>query len=351
MNFIIGLKDFYFEKRTFFSSTKTELWGEEMEYKKLGKTGLEVSKLCLGTMSFGRWINEESSVAILETAMENGINFIDTANFYGKGQDTSYPYGTGASEEILGRALKGKRDQLVLATKVGLPTGKGPNKQGLSSKHILEEVENSLRRLQTDYIDLFQVHTFDPHTPLEETLVALDQLVRDGKVRYIGCSNYAAWQIAKSHSISERLSIQRYISVQPQYSMLVRDIENELLPFCSSENVGAIVYSPMARGLLSGKYKNMEDVPEDSRAAHGEARLKALFTERNFQLVKEFQQLANKEEISLSQFSLAWVLNQALVTSAIIGATKVSHITDAIEIADYKMPIELLKKIDEIYYK
>lgn len=319
-----------------------------MIYKNLGNSGLEVSAICLGTMSFGRWINEEASRLILNTALERGINFIDTANFYGKGQDQSFAYGTGEAEEILGRALKGRREEVVLATKVGHPTGAAKNQRGLSRIHIMKEIDLSLKRLQTDYIDLYQVHLFDPNTPLEETLTTLNDLVRQGKVRYIGCSNYAAWQIAKSHGISELLKLEKYISVQPQYSLLVRDIEKELLPFCEIEDVGVMVYSPMARGMLSGKYNHIEDVPPDSRAAHGEWRLKALFTQHNFQLVEKYRQLAEMNNVSLSQFSLAWVLNQKNVTSAIVGATKVHHITDAIEVVDWKWDDELLEKVNQI---
>ncbi len=318
-----------------------------MQYKKLGSTGLEVSNICLGTMSFGRWIDEKSSVAILNAAVESGINFIDTANYYGKGQDATPEYGTGAAEEILGRTLRWRRDEVVLATKVGLPMGYGKNSAGLSRVHIMREVEKSLQRLQTDYVDLYQVHFFDPNTSLEETLRALDDLVRQGKVRYIGCSNFAAWQIAKSHGISERMNLEKFVSVQPQYSLLVRDVENELIPFCETEEVGMVVYSPMARGMLSGKYNGPEDVPAHSRAAHGEKRLFKLFSERNFELVEQYKDLANKAEMSLSQFALSWVLNQRAVTSAIIGATKVSHVTDAVEVSDLQLPEELLQEIDK----
>jgi 1-deoxyxylulose-5-phosphate synthase len=316
-----------------------------MQYKRLGNTGLEVSNLCLGTMAFGRWIDEAASVEILHTALESGINFIDTANFYGKTQDEPFVHGNGESEEIIGRWLKGKRNEVVLATKVGLPMSERKNDRGLSRVHIMKEVENSLLRLQTDYIDLYQVHTFDPHTPLEETLRALDDLVHQGKVRYIGCSNYAAWQIAKSHGISEKLNLAKYISVQPQYNLLSREIEQELLPFCQSEGVGVMVYSPLARGVLSGKYKNLEDVPAESRMARGERLIKGYFTERNFQLVDYYHRLAEKNEVSLSQFALSWVLNQPVVTSAIIGASKVYHVTDAAAISDFKFTKDLLEEM------
>ncbi|SFC51735.1 Predicted oxidoreductase [Bacillus sp. OV322] len=319
-----------------------------MQYKKLGKTGLEVSNLCLGTMAFGRWIDEDASHSILDTALESGINFVDTANFYGKGQDEEFKHGTGESEEIIGRYLKGKRDQVVLATKVGIQMGRGKNERGLSRVHIMNEIDNSLRRLQTDYIDLYQVHIFDESTPLEETLRTLDDIVRQGKVRYIGCSNYAAWQIAKSHGISHRLNLEKYVSVQPQYNLLSREIEQELLPFSQSEGVGVMVYSPMARGMLSGKYQSPEDAPAESRAAHGEQLLKKYFTSENFKKVEHYREIAEKNEVSLSQLALSWVLNQDAVTSAIIGATKIHHVTEAAEICDCKWNQDMLDEIDRV---
>ncbi|MCM3570285.1 aldo/keto reductase [Neobacillus mesonae] len=319
-----------------------------MQYKKLGSTGLKVSNLCLGTMAFGRWIDEKSSASIIETALENGINFIDTANFYGQGQDTKNPYGTGESEAIIGRALKGKRDQVVLATKVGLRMGPGQNDVGLSRTHIIREVEHSLKRLQTDYIDLYQAHHFDPSTPIEETLRAFDDLIRSGKVRYIGCSNFAAWQIAKAHGISERMNLEKFISVQPQYNLLSREIENELLPFCESEGVGVLVYSPLARGMLSGKYKKKEEFPPESRAAHGERLIKQYFTDRNFSLVNRYQELADQHDVSLVQFAMSWILNQPAVTSAILGASKAYHVTDAVKISDWQWPEELLKEVNQL---
>ncbi|SNX69958.1 aryl-alcohol dehydrogenase-like predicted oxidoreductase [Bacillus oleivorans] len=322
-----------------------------MQYKNLGKTGLKVSNLCLGTMAFGRWIDEQASRAIIDAALENGINFIDTANYYGKGQDAEIPYGTGECEEIIGSALKGRRDQVVLATKVGLSMGSGKNDSGLSRTHIMREVDRSLLRLQTDYIDLYQVHRFDPLTPIEETLRALDDLVHQGKIRYIGCSNFAAWQIAKAHGISEKLNLEKFISVQPQYNLLSREIEQELLPFCESEGVGVLVYSPLARGVLSGKYKNLDDIPPESRAAHGERLIKNYFTERNFQLVNGYRALAEANGINLSQFALAWVLNQPAVTSALIGASKVSHITDAVQVSNWKWPEGLMEQVDSLNLK
>lgn len=316
-----------------------------MEYGNLGTTGLRVSSISLGTMAFGRWIDEQASVEILDTAIDAGINLIDTANFYGKGQDEAFKYGSGESEEIIGRYLKGKREKIVLATKVGLPTGKDINDRGLSRFHIMREVEHSLRRLQTDYIDLYQVHRFDPHTPIEETLSALTELVRQGKVRYIGCSNFAAWQMAKADGISKLNGWERFVSSQSQYNLLSRELEDEVIPFCLSENVGLLVYSPMARGMLSGKYKSQGDVPEGSRAAKGEALIQKYFTDENFERVSNYRKLAEEHDVNMSQFSLSWILNQPAVTAALIGASKPHHVTDAVRIADWKWSDELKEQV------
>jgi aryl-alcohol dehydrogenase-like predicted oxidoreductase len=312
-----------------------------MRYSNLGKSGLRVSNLSLGTMAFGRWIDEKASAEILDRAFDAGINLIDTANFYGKGQDEAFKYGTGESEEIIGRHLKGKRDKIVLATKVGLPVGQYVNDAGLSRFHILREVENSLKRLQTDYIDLYQVHRFDRRTPIEETLSALSDLVKQGKVRYIGCSNYAAWQMAKANGLSDFYGLEHFISSQSQYNLLSRELEQEVIPFCLSEKMGLLVYSPMARGMLSGKYTSKEEVPEESRAAKGEQLIQSYFTNENFDRVAKYRQLAEEQNVNLSQFSLAWILNQPAVTSAIVGASKPQHVTEAVQVSDWKWPNEL----------
>jgi len=319
-----------------------------MNYLNLGSTGLRVSNLSLGTMAFGRWIDEKASAEILDSALDAGINLIDTANFYGKGQDEPFKYGTGASEEIIGRALKGRRDKIVLATKVGLSMGTDTNDSGLSRFHIMREVENSLRRLQTDYIDLYQVHRFDDRTPLEETLSALTDLVKQGKVRYIGCSNYAAWQMAKADGISNLKGLEPFVSSQSQYNLLSREVEEEIIPYCLSENVGLLVYSPMARGMLSGKYLSREDFPEGSRAAQGEQLIQNYFTQANFERVAAYKRLADENDKNLSQFSLSWILNQSAVTSAIVGASKPHHVTDAVKISDWKWSEELKERVKHI---
>ncbi|MDN7246517.1 aldo/keto reductase [Planococcus shenhongbingii] len=312
-----------------------------MKYSNLGRSGLRISNLSLGTMAFGRWIDEKASAEILDRAIDAGINLIDTANFYGKGQDEAFKYGTGESEEIIGRNLKGRRDKIVLATKVGLPVGQYVNDAGLSRFHIMREVENSLKRLRTDYIDLYQVHRFDRRTPLEETLSALTELVKQGKVRYIGCSNYAAWQMAKANGFSDFYGLEHFISSQSQYNLLSRELEHEVIPFCLSERMGLLVYSPMARGMLSGKYDSKEGLPEESRAAKGEQLIQHYFTDANFERIDKYKQLAEEQGVNLSQFSLAWILNQPAVTSAIVGASKPQHVTEAVNISDWKWPHEL----------
>ncbi|WP_183192904.1 aldo/keto reductase [Brevibacillus nitrificans] len=320
-----------------------------MRYQRLGRTGLKVSSVSLGTMAFGRWIGEKESAEVLDAALDAGINLIDTADVYGRGMDLGNPLQTGESEEILGKLLQGKRNEIVLATKVNGRVGNGVNDAGLSRYHIIRAVENSLRRLRTDHIDLYQVHRFDPQTPLEETLRALDDLVHQGKVRYIGASNFAAWQLAKAHGVSERLGLHRLESIQPEYSIISRQIEQELLPFAESEAVGVIVYSPLGRGLLTGKYRQGEAPPQGSRGAAGEQRLLTLLEqERHYQIVEELKPLAEERGWTLPQLALAWVLNNPVVTSAILGASRASHVTEAIRALDKPLsPVEI-QEIDRI---
>ncbi|MDB4895792.1 MAG: adol/keto oxidoreductase [Firmicutes bacterium] len=320
-----------------------------MQFRRLGNSGLKVSNLCLGTMAFGRWIDEDSSARVLDAALDAGVNFVDTADVYGKGMDNDTPDQKGESEAILGSLLGARRQRLVLATKVRGEMGRGPNEQGLSRGHIMAAVDASLRRLRTDYIDLYQCHSFDPNTPIEESLRALDDLVRQGKVRYIGCSNFAAWQIAKAHGISERLGLARFVSVQPQYSLLVRDVEGELLPFCRSEGVGVIPYSPMARGLLTGKYRKGEEPPAGTRAAAGEKRLHALMSDETFDRVERFRAACTEWGLAMPQVATAWVLANPAVTSAIVGASKPEQVADAAAAAELQLSAEQLQTLDQIF--
>jgi aryl-alcohol dehydrogenase-like predicted oxidoreductase len=320
-----------------------------MNHRQLGATGLKVSEVSLGCMAFGRWIGEDESQRVLDAALDAGITLLDTADVYGKGMDNGNPLQSGESEDILGRILRGRRDEVIIATKVHGRVGTGVNDAGQSRFHIMRAVENSLRRLQTDYIDLYQVHSFDEQTPLEETLRGMNDLVVQGKVRYIGCSNYAAWQIAKAHGISALKGLHRFESVQPQYSIISRDIEKELLPFCRSEKVGVIVYSPLGRGLLTGKYRAGEEPPAGTRGAAGEHRLKLLMAEqRNFRIVEALKPLADNRGWTLAQFALAWVLSNPTISSAILGASRPEQIYDAVKYIENKLTVEELKQVDEI---
>ncbi|GMA50664.1 hypothetical protein GCM10025857_20210 [Alicyclobacillus contaminans] len=226
-----------------------------MQYRRLGQSGLEVSVLGLGTNAFGGRADKAASIQVIHAALDAGVNFIDTANIYTNTM----------SEQIIGEALAGRRQEVVLATKAGMPRGEGPNERGGSRVHLMRELEGSLRRLQTDYVDLYQIHAFDPHTPLEETLRALDDMVRQGKVRYIGASNYAAWELMKALGVSERLGLNRFVSIQPCYSLADRTIERELVPLCVDQGIGIIPYFPLAGGILTGKYAGVGNRPDRAR--------------------------------------------------------------------------------------
>lgn len=320
-----------------------------MKHRRLGRTGLKVSEVSLGTMAFGRWIEEPQSRDVFDAALNAGITLFDTADVYGKGMDRDNPLESGESETILGRIMKGRRDRVILATKVHGKVGTGPNDSGQSRYHIFRAVEASLQRLQTDYIDLYQVHRFDPHTPLEETLRALDDLVKSGKVRYIGCSNFAAWQIAKAHGISALHNLHRFESVQPEYSIITRDIESELLPFAEAEGVGVIVYSPLGRGLLTGKYRQGEAPPAGTRGAAGERRLQSLLSaDRNHRIVEAIKPLADQREWTLAQFALVWVLSNTTISSAILGASHPGQIDDALLHIGESLTDEELAEVDRV---
>ncbi|MEK5057410.1 aldo/keto reductase [Paenibacillus shunpengii] len=308
-----------------------------MEFRKFGRTGLKVSSVALGTMAFGRWIDEQASSTILDLALDKGINLVDTANVYGEG----------ASETILGNLLKERRHQIVLATKVHGRIGSGPNDGGQSRYHIYKAVDDSLRRLKTDYIDLYQVHRFDEETPLEETLRALDDLIHQGKVRYIGASNYAAWQLAKAHGISALHGLHRFESLQPEYSLISREIENEIIPFVQSEQVGVIVYSPLGRGVLTGKYKEGEAPPEGTRLAAGEPRLQQLLQKNAISIAEAIKPLAHERNLTPAQYALSWVLSRPGITSAILGASKPEHITEAATAWNERLSETELKRADE----
>jgi aryl-alcohol dehydrogenase-like predicted oxidoreductase len=320
-----------------------------MRIRLLGKTGLKVSDLCLGTMTFGSvpemrrapGCDEETSLAILNAYLESGGNFIDTADGYADGR----------SEEIVGKGLKGRRDDVVLATKVFFPVGPGANRKGLSRKHILWGIEASLRRLQTDYIDLYQVHCFDSHTPLEETLAALDALVRQGKVRYIGCSNFGGWQLAKALGVSALHGYARFDCLQPQYSLVCRSIEREILPLCRIEGVGVIVWSPLGGGFLRGKYRSGEGAPQASRLADSDPSMRSWielhFTERNFKTLRAVEEASSRLGKTLSQVALGWLLAMPGITSAIIGARNLAQLNENLGASGWDFPSDEWKKLDQ----
>ncbi len=296
-----------------------------MEYKKLGRTGLKVSPLCMGTMQFGWSVNEGDTHRILSAAVDSGINFIDTADIYSKWVDGNPG---GISETYIGNWIKQNkipRDKLVIATKVRGEMGKGPNDQGLSRIHIMKAVEDSLRRLQTDYIDLYQSHWTDDDTPIEETLRTFDDLVKQGKVRYVGASNYAAWEMMQALWTSDKYNLTRYDSLQPHYNLIHREeFERELRDVCKTYEIGVIPYSPLAGGFLTGKYRKNEPLPESKRA---EGRKRAM-TEKNFALLFEMEAMALPRKATISQIALAWVMSDTIVTSPIIGATSIAQLNE-----------------------
>jgi 1-deoxyxylulose-5-phosphate synthase len=320
-----------------------------MEIRRLGSSGMKVTSICLGTMAFGRWIDEPASARVIDAAFDAGINFFDTADMYGKGMDTGSLTDRGTSEEILGRLLGPRRSRILLATKVFNRMGPGPNEAGLSRLHIMNAAEASLRRLRTDWVDLYQCHRFDPQTSVEETLRAFDDLIRQGKVRYVGVSNWAAWQMAKAHGVADRLGLPRFVSNQPLYNLLDREIEQELVPFCLSEGVGIIPYSPLSRGLLTGKYRPGEAPPEGTRGAAGESRLQSLMTPENFTRVERFRSLCREWNRSMAGAATAWVLANPAVVSAIVGASRPEHVTDAVAAAAVRLTPEQKQELDALF--
>ncbi|MCW5934461.1 MAG: aldo/keto reductase [Fimbriimonadia bacterium] len=281
-----------------------------MKYNRLGKTGIKVSELCFGCMTLGDEADEAESIRLVNRCLEAGINFFDTANVYAEGR----------SEVITGKALKSVRHEVVIATKARHPVGQGPNDQGLSRLHLMAQLEISLKRLQTDYVDLYQVHRWDDETPLEETLKTLDDMVRQGKARYIGCSNFAAWHLMKALGISDRFGWERFASIQPRYNLIDRVIEMELLPACRSEGVGVIVYSPLAGGILTGKYALGMPFPEGTRGAESEFFRQKRALPHNLKRAQGIVETMKRFERPIIQTAIAWTLAHETVTSAIFGA-------------------------------
>jgi len=315
-----------------------------MKYHTFGNTGLFVSRLCMGAMTFGGkgfWqaigqLDQDEASSLVHRCLDAGINFFDTANVYSFGE----------SERMLGEALKGRRDQMVLATKVRGQMGEGPNEVGLSRKHIFDQVHGSLKRLQTDYIDLYQIHGYDPVTPLDETLSALDDLVRQGKVRYIGASNLAAWHLMKALGISERLGLARFESLQAYYTIAGRDLERELAPLLLDQRLGLMVWSPLAGGLLSGKFTREGGGPEGARRAGFD--FPPVDKERAFNVIDVMQPMAKEHGVSVANIALAWLLHQDVVTTVIIGAKNLEQLDDNLKAVDVELSDQQLQSLDEV---
>jgi|TARA_B100001964_G_C14228662_1_gene598947 aryl-alcohol dehydrogenase-like predicted oxidoreductase len=323
-----------------------------MEKRRMGRHGLEVPALCLGTMTFGLQVDESSSRVILDKAHEAGLMFLDTSDAYPLGGTLET---MGETESIIGRWMKDKRnrDQLLIATKCFAPTRRGPNNWGLSRQHIMESVEKSLSRLGTDYIDLYQSHGFDPHTPIEETLRAFEDLVTAGKVRYIGCSNYPAWRLGDALRAADRLGVAGYISVQPRYNLLYRDIEIELLPLCLDEGIGVICYNPLAGGFLSGKYKPGQAPVDGTRFTLGTAadRYQARYWhDSQFEAVETLKTVVESKGLDMVSVSVAWVLAQPGISSAIIGASKPEQLDANLAALDLVLDEELVDACEAAWW-
>ena len=320
-----------------------------MMYRNLGRTGLKVSELCLGTFNFGNQVNESDAIGIIDAALDAGINFLDTSDGYVKG----------ISEQIVGKALKSKRQRVVLATKVAFVTGTGPNDRGLSRAHIMQAVENSLSRLQTHYIDVYYAHIPDYHTPIAETLRAFDDLIHQGKVRYIACSNFFAWQLCKALWVSDTGNLARFECVEPPYNLLYRDIEDELLPLCASEKIGVCVYNPLAAGLLTGKYDPDKPLPPGTRFTQtslmsnnrpkGEVYKERYWTAENFAAIASLKAVAEAHGRSLTQFALAWILNNPLISSVIFGVSTLDHLAKNLEATGITLTSEELSVCDDVW--
>ncbi|MFL2077789.1 aldo/keto reductase family protein [Marinilactibacillus psychrotolerans] len=313
-----------------------------MEYRQLGNSGLKVSEIALGSwLTYGKTVEDTTAEDCIRLAYEKGINFFDTANVYEQGQ----------AEKVLGKVLKEyDRDKVVVATKVYFPMGDGPNDRGLSRKHIIEQCDRSLQRLGMNYVDLYQCHRFDPTVPLEETIMALEDLVKQGKVLYTGVSEWSAAQIEKAQGIIQHRGYHKMVSNQPVYNLLQRYIEKEVLPVSESHGMGQIVFSPLAQGVLTGKYKPNAEIPKDSRAANKEI---GRFVDRymdneTLEAVQKIDSIADQLDLTLVQLSLAWILRQPGVSSAIIGASKPSQIEENVQASGIKLSQDVLDEIDKV---
>lgn len=319
-----------------------------MEYRFLGRTGVKVSPLCLGTMNFGGRTDEKEAAAIINHAIESGINFIDTANVYGH-DPANFEFGRGRSEEIIGRTLKqnGKRSQIVLATKAHFPMSNDPNAQGSSRRHLIEQCEASLQRLQTDVIDLYQLHHPTNNVPIDETLRALDDLIRAGKVRYIGTSSFAAWQIMESLWVSKESGFNRFICEQPVYNLLDRRVERELIPMAQTYGLAIIPWSPLAGGLLTGSYQRGQAAPPDSRY-DAFWKQPSYLTDAVFDVLDVVEALAKEQDVTSAQIALRWCMDQPGVTSPIIGPRTVDQLKSNLGALEVALSEENSKRLDAI---
>ena len=308
-----------------------------MEYRRLGRSGLRVSAIGLGGNTFGRYADAARTAEIVGRALDLGVNLFDTADVYNSGQ----------SEEFIGRAIRGRREQALIATKVSSRVGDGPNDAGASRQHIMDGCEASLRRLGTDYIDLYQIHWFDSDTPQEETLTALDDLVRAGKVRYIGCSNYAAWQVTQALWISDREHLARFVSVQPEYNLLERDVERDLAPCCLEFGLGVIPYYPLAAGVLTGKYKPGEPPPEGTRG-HGNAAFEHRLQRETLESVQRLAAWAREREHTVGELALAWLLARPGVSTVIAGTTRPEQVEANVRAADWHLTPDDIAAVDAL---
>ncbi len=308
-----------------------------MQYRTLGSSGLQVSVIGLGTNQFGGKVDADGVARIIHQALDMGVNFIDTADTYTGGR----------SEETIGRAIAGRREQVIVATKVGNPIGDGPNERGASRRRIMNGVEASLRRLGTDYIDLYQIHRFDPHTPFEETMRALDDLVRSGKVRYIGASNYAAWQLCRANDVAEMAGGVPFVSVQPHYHMLERGIEQELVPYCRAFGVGIIPYFPLAGGFLTGKYKEGAAPPPGSRG-ESSSYVQQYFTAENFKKVEAWSEFARRRGRTMAELAVAWLLARPMVSSVITGVTSTEQLEHNVKAANWELSEADMEEIEAV---
>ncbi|WP_028982965.1 aldo/keto reductase family protein [Sporolactobacillus terrae] len=311
-----------------------------MKYRHLGSTGVKVSTVSLGSwLTYGGYVAQENAISTIHKAYDLGINFFDTANVYMRGE----------AEKVVGKAIKAfPREAIVLSTKVFFPMGDGPNDHGLSRKHIMEQANASLKRLNTDYIDLYYCHRFDPETPIEETLRAFDDLIHQGKINYIGVSQWTAAQITEAAHIADQKLLNHFVAIQSKYNMLSREIEAEVIPSSAAHGVSQVCWSPLAQGVLTGKYSSVSEFPAGSRAAENKGGIRTYLTELNLSKVNKLKKIAAELGVSMAQLALAWVLRQEQVASVVVGASKTEQIVDNAKAADLILDSETERRIEEI---